>query len=354
VHLHRRMATRLLLLSGLTQKLACNATLGADDFPAPFRLVVVAPVYEDAPSAVQLLKELAVEFAPANLQLHVLLVDDGSREPLSETRGLADCIAVPVDVLVLRRNVGHQRAIALGVAYVHDQIPCEAMLVMDADGEDRPQDARRLVDQFRASRGQSIIFAERTRRSESLWFRVLYRAYQLMHWALTGIRVRVGNFSIVPGRALSTLVTLPAMWNHYAAAVFDSRLTFQTIPTERGLRQSGRSKMNSLALVMHGLHAISVFSDLVAVRFLIIIVGLCCLCGGVLGGAFVAQFYSKTATPLWALYGWGLLLLLVLLAVGSFSLVLNLLSQRNSLNFLPIRDYRYFIDRIVRVNSRHE
>lgn len=317
------------------------------------RLVLIAPVYEDGASAVQLLKELAAQFAPSDLQLRVLLVDDGSRHPVTETPGLSDCIPCPVDVLLLRRNVGHQRAIALGVAYVHDQIPCDALLIMDADGEDRPEDARRLLEEFRSSGGERILFAERTRRTESLFFRTLYRAYQVVHWGLTGIRVRVGNFSIVPARAVSSLVTLPAMWNHYAAAVFDSRLAYGTIPTQRGHRYSGRSKMNSLSLVMHGLHAISVFSDLVAVRLLLIVVGLCCLCGGVMLGTFVAQFYSKTATPIWALYGWGLLLLLVLLAVGSFSLVLNLLSQRNSLNFLPIRDYRFFVDRAVRVTSRH-
>ncbi len=319
-----------------------------------FRVVVVSPVYQDADSAAQLVKELAWQFAETGVELRVLLVDDGSCTPLLEELALKESVRLPVDVRTLRRNVGHQRAIALGVAYVHEQIPCDAMMVMDADGEDRPEDALKLVQHFQAIQGRKIVFAERTRRSESQLFRLLYRVYQLGHWLLTGIRVRVGNFSLVPARSLPALVTLPEMWNHYAAAVFHSRVPFDMIPTERGVRYSGSSKMNYLSLVMHGLHAISVFSDLVAVRLLMVVFALSCLCGGVLLVTLGMHLCASGNAPVWAFYGWGLLLILLLLTIGCFSLVLNLMSQRNSLDFIPVRDYRYFVDRVVRLSPRHE
>jgi hypothetical protein len=166
---------------------------------------------------------------------------------------------------------------------------------------------------------------------------------------LTGIRVRVGNFSVVPCSRLPALVTLPAMWNHYAAAVFHSRLPFMTIPTSRGVRYSGSSKMNYLSLMMHGLHAISVFSDVVAVRLLLVVLGLACTCAAVLVPILLQQMWANAAAPAWALYGWGVLLILLLLTVGCFSVVLNLMSQRNSLDFIPIRDYGYFVADVVRL-----
>jgi len=326
-----------------------------NDSAALFRLVVVSPVYEDAESAARLLRELVAQLADPAIELRFLLVDDGSRTPLPEA------LAVPanvrdhtLEILLLRRNVGHQRAIALGTAYVHDQIPCDAMLVLDADGEDRPEDALKLVQEFRAHQGRGIIFAERTRRTESGLFQLLYRLYQGMHWLLTGIRVRVGNFSIVPARCLPTLVTIPAMWNHYAAAIFQSRLPFETIPTRRGVRYSGRSKMNYLTLVMHGLNAISVFSDLVAVRVLIAVFTLSCLSTVTLAAALGTHFLSNSHLPVWAFYAGGALLVLLLLLTGCFSLVLNLMSQRNSLDFIPVRDYKYFVERVVRVTPAHE
>lgn len=309
-----------------------------------FRLVIVMPVYRDAVSAARLLEALLPQFKPLGIQLRILMVDDGSPVPLLDELQLK--VVAPgcgIEVLRLRRNVGHQRAIALGAALVHEQIPCDAMLVMDADGEDRPEDAVRLVQRFRELVAPRIVFAERTRRSESWLFCVLYRCFQISHWLLTGIRVRVGNFSIVPARFLPALATQPAMWNHYAAAIFHSRLPFEMIPTRRGQRLDGRSQMNYFSLIMHGLHAISVFCDIVGVRLLMLVFSLACLCGGLL-----------LTSPSWALYGWGALMILLLVTLGCFSLVLNLMSQRNSLDFLPVRDYKYFIEYLRPAGLPHE
>ena len=102
-----------------------------------------------------------------------------------------------------------------------------------------------------------------------LSFAVFYHLYRHLHRALTGVRVRVGNFSILPFAYLSTLVAMSELWNHYAAAVFRSKLAFRMIPIPRGTRIAGSSKMNFVALVSHGLSAISVFGDIVGVRLLI-------------------------------------------------------------------------------------
>lgn len=317
---------------------------------------VVIPVFKDAASVSILVQNLAQGFAGSypDAELRIVLIDDGSPEYLAhelqfEAR-LGECT---VEVLRLGSNVGHQRAIALGIAYVHEQMRSDVVLVMDADGEDCPEDAIRLVERISANGGRRIVFAERTRRSESILFQLCYRVYQLLHWVLTGIRVRVGNFSAVPGRCLPALVTLPALWNHYAAAIFQSKLPIETLPTERGHRYFGRSQMNFLSLAMHGLQAISVFSHIVAVRILVGVIGLCAL-GIALLFAGLRGYLSLSGQHVgWEAYGWAALCLLVLLALGlgMFSLVLALMSQRNSLDFLPIRDYKYFIQEVQVVYS---
>ena len=102
-------------------------------------------------------------------------------------------------MLRLRRNLGHQRAIAVGLAYVEDRFKHDAVVVMDSDGEDDPSDVPRLLELLRAEGGRAIVFAERTRRSESWSFRFFYGLYKLLHRVLTGHGVRVGNFSAIPG-----------------------------------------------------------------------------------------------------------------------------------------------------------
>ncbi|MEI7733407.1 MAG: glycosyltransferase [Verrucomicrobiota bacterium] len=321
--------------------------------PERYRLVVVAPVYEDAESAALLLGNLGRTFAGLDVTLRVLLVDDGSPVPLIQQLKLPADIPLPhVAVLRLRRNVGHQRAIALGAAFVHEKIPCDAMLVMDADGEDRPEDATRLLARCRELAGERVVFAERTRRSESPLFLGLYQLYRLLHWVLTGISVRVGNFSIVPASRLPALVTLPALWNHYAAAIFQARLPRELLPTARGTRYRGASKMNFVGLVMHGLQAISVFSDVVAVRLLLAVCLLAGGCGALAAGSVATLLYGGPALPPWAPYAIGGLLIAALtLVLGCFSLALTLLTQRNSLDFIPIRDYHYFIESSVTVHE---
>lgn len=304
---------------------------------------MVAPVYDDEPSATQLLQRLEQVFAGSDVDLQVMFVDDGSPLPLA--RQLRTPAGLRVEVLRLRRNVGHQRAIALGSAYVHEHIPCDAMLVMDADGEDRPEDAAALVARCRERANERIIFAERARRSESILFQACYRFYQLLHWVLTGIRVRVGNFSVVPAPQIAALVTMPALWNHYAAAIFQARLPRELIPTVRGLRYDGRSKMNFVALVNHGLQAISVFIEVVAVRLLLAVCLLASGAGALLAGTLAAKFWMHLTPPAWALYGFGTFLIISLsLALGSFSLTLGFLAQRNGLDFIPLRDYRLFVE----------
>ena len=301
-----------------------------------YRLVVVSPVYDDAASAQQLLKDLQRVFTGSDVQLRVLFVDDGSPVPLTYQLHAEADNALPVEILRLRRNVGHQRAIALGTAYVHENFVCDAMLVMDADGEDRAEDAVSLVARCREQDNDRIFFAERTRRSESALFQVFYRCYQLLHLFLTGIPVRVGNFSVVPALHLPALVTLPALWNHYAAAVIQARLPRDTVPTARGGRYSGHSKMNFVSYVIHGLQALSVFIEVVAVRLLIAV----CLFAGVSGALFVAAFLLNAHTWIAS----GLLVLSLSLSLGCFCLTLGFLNQRNNLDFIPVRDYKFFVD----------
>jgi hypothetical protein len=247
-------------------------------------------------------------------------------------------------VVRLRRNLGHQRAIAIGLAYVERHVPCEAVLVMDADGEDDPGDIPALVARYRLERGDTIVFAERRKRAETVLFRVLYHGYRLAHRALTGYGVRVGNFSIVPRRRLDGLVVVSELWNHYAAAVVRSRQPFVTIPTRRAARLSGHSHMNFVSLVVHGMSAISVYGDRVFVRLIVCagVLALASLLG--LGGVVAVRLFTDWAIPGWATVASGLLVLALIQAVMFISLLTFLgLSSRQQAPFVPARDYALYV-----------
>jgi len=314
---------------------------------ATTRLVILIPVFNDWNAAALLLPALDHALADCPLRPEVLIVNDGSSDPLAP--GL---LAQPfehlhgVQILHLRRNLGHQRAIAVGLVHIQKHLPCAAVVVMDGDGEDRPRDILRLIAEFQRHGQQSIIFAERAKRMEKATFQICYRLYCALHWLLTGVRVRVGNFSIVPWQAVERLVVVSELWNHYAAAIFRARLPHRAIPLDRGRRMTGESRMNFVALLVHGLSAISVFSDVVSTRLLVLALSGIALLAGAAGAALAMHL----AIPAWAAYAAAVLFVLLTQALfGAFLLVFTTISARASMSFIPSRDASHFIDRQERV-----
>ena len=318
-------------------------------------VVVVMPLRDDWSSAAELIRRLDQAISSYPCALHVLLVDDGSAQGCNSADFQSDFAVVrTIRILRLRRNLGHQRAIAIGLAHIDQTAACDAVLVMDADGEDTPEGALQLLRAFSDQGRAQAIFAERSRRVESILFRTFYRIYKSLHRVLTGISVRVGNFSILPRAHLSTIVTVPELWNHYAAAVFRSGLPLTLIPIPRGYRIAGKSRMNFVALVTHGLSAISVFGDIVGVRLLIgSLVGSLLAIVGILV-VIMIRLFTNQAIPGWATYATGILaIILVQFITIATSFTFMILSTRTNLGFVPVRDYGLFIAEVMEI-YRHE
>lgn len=316
--------------------------------------VVLMPVFNDWAAARKVLLELDAVLAECGIPAAALLVDDGSHvEPQGRFDGDAFRAISRIDVLRLKRNVGHQRAICIGLAHIEAHVPCEAVVVMDGDGEDAPSDVPRLVARYRLESGQKIVFAERTKRSESIVFRIGYFAYRHLHRALTGHRVRVGNFSVVPHGRLGSLVVSPDLWSHYAACVFNLRQPYCAVPTHRAKRVEGRSSMDLVGLVTHGLSAIAVFGETIGVRLLIGCLLLAAFAIAGIGAVVAIRLLTPLAIPGWATFTAGLLLVVllqaILMAVLFSFLVLN---GRHAAAFLPTRDYAFFVDGVTTLFAR--
>ncbi|MFO0936820.1 MAG: glycosyltransferase [Gemmataceae bacterium] len=347
-------------------------------------IMVVIPVFNDWHAVDLLLRKLDT-VCP---EVHVLLVDDASTEPpppgflQSERRqtqtnrvrhlhasedSFSETVAVAtvttessfrsitkVQILELRRNLGHQRAIAIGLAYLNANALYRAVLVMDGDGEDDPRDVARLIERFDAEQGKKVIFARRSERSESLAFRFFYSIYRILHQLLTGRGINVGNFSILPVQAVDRLVAVTELWNHYASAVVKARLPHDSIPTKRGARLAGQPRMNFVSLVIHGLSSIAAYADVVGVRLLIASMGVIALTlMGIASVIAIKMGFAPEgvfAIPGWATNAIGMLLIILFLVfMLSIQFIFITLSNRQSAHFLPVRDYSYFVLRTRRI-----
>jgi polyisoprenyl-phosphate glycosyltransferase len=309
---------------------------------AKHKLIVITPVYEDVEASSRLFKELKGQF---NKKIFVVAVDDGSvKQPLQiESLTKADVNGV---ILKLRRNVGHQKAIAVGLAYVSDKINADqVVVVMDSDGEDLPSTITDLVNVVK-SNDVDVAVAQRKSRVESFKFKLFYAIYKRFFSLMTGRTISFGNFMALKQSAVERLVVMQELSIHVAGAVIASKLRTQACALHRGPRYAGQSKMNFVGLVLHGFKALMVFAEDVLVR-----VGIAC--GLIAGISFVAAISAIVlkvigfATPGWFSVVLGILMLM-LLQTGALALMtLMLTGVIRGGSVTPLISYHDFILKVI-------
>ena len=317
------------------------------------KITIVMPLYEDWESAGILCSAIdaCLTGYPA-IEASVLLVDDGSSRAESNAFAVARSAVKSTQVLRLRRNLGHQRAIAVALAYVQQNLPGDAVVVMDADGEDLPEDIPRLVEAFETYPGPVTVFAERGRRIETIVFKLFYGCYRLLHRLLTGRSIRFGNFSLLPREHINSIVAYPELWNHYAAAVLKARLPYTTIRADRGKRLRGKSQMNFVGLIIHGLSALFAGYEIVSTRLLVgtAILGFTFFCLMLVVAGI--RLFTHLAIPGWATFTGGLLFILLTQSIAALlTIIFSVMMSRNNLGFLPIRDYEYFVADCIQLQT---
>jgi hypothetical protein len=284
------------------------------------KLIVVTPVYEDVEASSRLFNELATQFKQ---DIFVVAVDDGSvKQPLE----IASIENAGIDgvILKLRRNVGHQRAIAVGLGYTSEHVqPNQRVVVMDSDGEDLPSTISDLLNSLSAEK-IDVVVAQRKSRVETIRFKAFYAVYKRFFSLMTGRAISFGNFMALKPHAVKRLVAMQELSIHVAGAVLASKLRTGSCLLDRGPRYAGQSKMNFVGLALHGFKALMVFAEDVLVR-----VGIACvLIAGLSVVSTIAAVMLKLlgfSTPGWFSVALGILVLM-LLQTGALALMTLMLT----------------------------
>lgn len=284
------------------------------------RFIVVTPVYEDVEASSRLFKELAAEFGT---DVFVVAVDDGSVKQPLEIESLSNA-GIDGVLLKLRRNVGHQRAIAIGLGYVSEHMqPEHQVVVMDSDGEDLPATIPSLLALLESTE-TDVVVAQRKSRVETFRFKAFYAVYKRFFGLMTGRAISFGNFMALKSAAVKRLVAMQELSIHVAGAVLASKLRTKVCPLDRGPRYAGQSKMNFVGLALHGFKGLMVFAEDVLVR-----VGIACAAIATLavGGATAAIVLKLIgfSTPGWFSIALGILVLMFL-QTGALALMTLMLT----------------------------
>ena len=311
------------------------------------KIICLAPVYNDWPALSKLVTEILLEAEKHHWELiSIVAVNDYSPEICDLTLFPNEA---PVQVVNLTMNLGHQRAIAIGLSYINDNFSnYDGVVVMDSDGEDKPEYIVKLLSKAKDTSFSKVVFAKRSKRSEKFLFRLFYIIYKTAFRLLTNDKISFGNFSFIPTMLLLHIISLPDLWNHYSGSIIRNRLNFDTVPIDRGTRYFGKSKMNFNSLILHGLSSISIYLDVVTVKLLIVTIAGFFIAILSLIGVFILKIFTAYSIPGWASNISLTLTNIILIMVIILLLLLFHLNQRNKPSTPMVKLYKDFI---LNVNS---
>ena len=228
------------------------------------KIIILIPIYNDWNSVLKLLQNINSEISNLDHEFSVIIVNDASSEQQSisalNTQNLQS-----IKIINMNENRGHAKCIATGLKYIFEKEEFDYVIPMDGDGEDRPEEIKNFIEHLNYSPDKPIV-GERVKRSESLFFKFCYSAHKILTFAFTGQSIKFGNYTCLPRTTVEKMVNDKATWSSFSGALTKLEKQRSTVPSIRGSRYFGPSKMSFKNLLIHSLSIISVFKINVLIR----------------------------------------------------------------------------------------
>ena len=228
------------------------------------KIKILIPIYNDWQSVSKLLDEINNLSINSEFQISTIIVNDASNHDRQDEEINLDNI-YSIKILNMKKNQGHTRCIATGLKYIYEKEDFDYVIPMDGDGEDRPEEINDLINQIKNSNYKPIV-GERIKRSENLLFKVCYQIHKLITLTFTGKNIKFGNFTCLSKITVEKMINEKATWNSFSGSLIKVEKDLSSIPSIRGTRYFGPSKMSFYNLIKHSLSIISVFRKTFLIR----------------------------------------------------------------------------------------
>jgi len=278
------------------------------------KFIILIPVYNDWKSLEKLMLEInEVIKNIGNAEFNFIIINDSSTEPHQTIKVPPNIFSIKV--INMKKNKGHARCNAFGIRYLAELDNFDYTILMDGDGEDRPEELKPLILQAIKDENISIV-AKRVKRSEGFFFQLLYKIHKIITLVFTGKNINFGNFSCLTKKDIKILSTKESLWSSFSGSLKKHIPNLNSINSMRGLRYFGPSKMSLFNLIVHSFSIIAVFKKNVFLRSSIAIF-------------FLSYFFSAT----------NLKVIILQFLLVSFSLIIFVVSLReNKKDFLKSSD----------------
>jgi len=236
---------------------------------------ILIPVFNDWDSLLTLLSNIDSLKLNALGNIKVLIIDDCSTEILKQKIHFKSFDNI--EIRKNSRNIGHGKSIANGIQYLIEKDDFDYLIIMDGDGEDRPEEIKELILKS-ITFPSSTITANRIKRSEGLLFKSFYVLHKILTLILTGHLIKFGNYMCIPKQDLNLISSNKNLFVSFSGTISKFIKNKQQIPSIRGVRYHGPTKMSFLKLVKHSLLIMSVFKYEVLFRLSLLLL----LCGALI------------------------------------------------------------------------
>tara|TARA_Y100001958_G_C21169215_1_gene501350 strand:+ start:8 stop:877 length:870 start_codon:yes stop_codon:yes gene_type:complete len=234
------------------------------------KIIILIPVFNDWQSVSKLIYEIDKLNFSEKFNISVILVNDASNHDHGdEIKNLKKIETIKI--LNMKKNQGHARCIATGLKFIFEKDQFDYVIPMDGDGEDRPEEILAFLGKIENSQDKPIV-GERIKRSESLTFKICYQLHKLITFVFVGKLIKFGNFTCLSKSTVKKMINEKATWNSFSGSLSKIEKNMITIPSIRGIRYFGPSKMSFFNLIKHSLSIISVFRKTFLIRSALFIV----------------------------------------------------------------------------------
>lgn len=234
------------------------------------KFIILIPIYNDWKSVFQLLENIDLQIAKWDAEVLVLIINDGSTEERTVTE-LSFKNIKTVRVMNMKQNQGHARCNAAGLKYLTEKEDFDYVILMDGDGEDRPEELTSLFNKSKENPLKTVT-ANRIKRSEGSFFKLLYECHKILTYVFTGKLIKFGNYSCLPKEDAARLVKEACIWSSFSGSVTKIISDRVSVPSIRGKRYFGPSQMNFFKLLVHSFSIIAVFKGSVIVRSVLFLI----------------------------------------------------------------------------------
>ena len=231
---------------------------------------ILVPVYNDWRSVFKLLEEINAHLEGWDAHISVVIINDASTEVRPINTPLLKNLR-SIYVINMKENKGHARCNAAGLKYINENEDFDFVIVMDGDGEDRPQELGDLLCKSYENTDK-VITADRVKRSEGLFFKFCYLVHKYLTFIFTGQSIKFGNYSCLPKFAVNIMTKQASTWSSFSGSLAKTIKNRMSVSSIRGERYFGPSKMSFISLLKHSLSIMAVFKTTLLIRSIIFLI----------------------------------------------------------------------------------